>query len=87
MREIDVRRGTVNGAAKFAAVFRLSMKNPRGGPLGPPIGTRVKIPNLAEPGSDVDTAHAVRRGSQSLRSNPLSSIPPCRGAPIIYFSD
>ena len=42
MREIDVGRGTENGAAKFAAVFGLSTKNHRGGGLWPPIGSRVK---------------------------------------------
>ena len=41
MREIDVERGTENGAAKSAAVFGLSTKNDRGrGPLAP-FGARV----------------------------------------------
>ena len=39
MREIDVERGTENGAAKSAAVFGLSTKNHRGrGPLAPHQG-------------------------------------------------
>ena len=42
MREIDVGRGTENGAAKFAAVFGLSMKNHRGAFAPPPIRARVK---------------------------------------------
>ena len=46
MREIDVGRGTENGAAKFAAVFGLSTKNHRGGPLGP-IGARVNVKVLS----------------------------------------
>ena len=41
MHEIDVGRGTENGAAKLAAVFGLSTKTHRGGAFGPPIGAHV----------------------------------------------
>ena len=43
MREIDVGRGTENGAAKFAAVFGLSKKNHRGPFALPPIRAPVKL--------------------------------------------
>ena len=43
MREIEIRRDTENGAAKFAAVFGLSTKTPRGGAFGPPIGSQVNV--------------------------------------------
>ena len=42
MRKVIVRRGTENGAAKFAAVFGISTKN-QGGGIWAPIGSRVNL--------------------------------------------